>query len=624
MNDDTAWTLANIQNNSQISIISNLLHLQKHKMFSDTSAEWTGALKCLTPVRPGRKRRWNDDVSNQKKLILSHIDANRTKNYIAVSYTWEVPHYIESSSGSYLIELKGDTSVSRSRVRDSVLDRVTAYIRASDESIHGFWIDQECITQDDREEEKTLAINSMEHVYRQSLFPVGLLSVCIESVDELTTLGCVLQQKKPPQSRVPNIFRLLDKIFSDPWWERMWTFQEDYCSSYRMELLIPHSPSLEKMKREFGGLGRLKNDLCVKSSILREKATGVAKTYRHHQDYESLCRKILERAGKYNIQLSKIDRSGNTTIDKPMSPVIFSNVIRREAKIQSDRLAVIANCCGYPIRLNTKIQKEESASLSLAMLAIYLLNGEILRNGVNDTLADSTIADFLNNHALRNIQLPDIAQRLTFLKQCRLKNVVLTEAGIKTPGHLWRLGKIVRWIRPHGRSKKRIPDLEDLARHLEDGRLGRRYTDMAINIREYIEEVKDRASNDSTFAGMYKDLMGKEVIEAMKRPNSLRLASIVSLEEPSRYSPYCGIFVSQEDRPWTENESYAFTSMAAGNTTCDGVERHVSLEVQMLSPTTNGAPQLVVKRWINGLIFYSWKENPEHNVIFPWPKSFTG
>ncbi|KAF9889727.1 hypothetical protein FE257_007033 [Aspergillus nanangensis] len=625
MENDTAQTLADIQDHSRISIIPSLLHLQKYKMFSDTSAEWVEALKWLTLERRGRKRRWNDDGSDQRKLILSHIDANMTENYIAVSYTWEVPRYIESSTGSYLIESKSDRSVSRSHVRDSVLDRVIAFIRASNDHIGGFWIDQECIAQDDLEE-KTLAINSMEYVYRRSQFPVGLLSVCIESEDELSTLKCVLEQDEPPQYRVPYVFKLLDKIISDPWWERVWTFQEDYCSSYHMKLLIPHSPSLETMKRRLGGFGRLKNDLCVKCSVLREKATKVAQMYLHSLYYRILCKRILERAGKYNVQLSKRDVSGNLTIDKPMSPVIISNVTRRKATIQSDRLAVIANCCDYPIRLNTQRLEQGRGSLSLAILAIYLLNGEILMNGVNDTLTarNSTITDFLADHALRAIQPPDIQQRLTFLKQCRLKDVDLTKAGIKTSGHLWKLGKILPEIPPRGRSKKGTPDLEDLQRHLEDGKFGAKYTKMAINIRKYIREVEDRGSNGPTFGGMYKDLMGKEVIKAMTRPMSLRLACIVPPGEPWQSSPYCGIFVSQAGAPWTENPSYVFTSMAAGNKTHDGVERHVSLEVEMLNPKTNGVPRLVVNRWINGLIFYTWKGNPEQDVIFPWPESFTG
>jgi hypothetical protein len=63
-----------------------------------------------------------------------------------------------------------------------------------------------------------------------------------------------------------------------------------------------------------------------------------------------------------------------------MLPTIFSDVGKRGTTIESDRLAIAANCCGYSVRLNTAKLRDKHCSLSLAMLCLFL-NGEIFTNG---------------------------------------------------------------------------------------------------------------------------------------------------------------------------------------------------------------------------------------------------
>ena len=66
-------------------------------------------------------------------------------------------------------------------------------------SVRGFWIDQECIDQDN-EAEKQRAVQSIEYVYSYSAFPVALLSVLFESEDQLKNLVYILRRSNPPRN----------------------------------------------------------------------------------------------------------------------------------------------------------------------------------------------------------------------------------------------------------------------------------------------------------------------------------------------------------------------------------------------------------------------------------------
>lgn len=80
-------------------------------------------------------------------------------------------------------------------------------------SVRGFWIDQECIDQDN-EAEKQRAVQSIEYVYSYSAFPVALLSVQIESEDQLKNLVYILGEvihsgmRKGTGSAPSSAFRL--------------------------------------------------------------------------------------------------------------------------------------------------------------------------------------------------------------------------------------------------------------------------------------------------------------------------------------------------------------------------------------------------------------------------------
>lgn len=647
MQADTSSTLATIRRETSSSIVSALLDLQEHRKYDDRTYDWIKNLEViyLNASGGGYKRRWDDEVvaSNYGKRLLwrRRVDANDlSQKYIAVSYTWKPPPKQPSSHDAYLVQSREGTYADSNRVRDQVLDRVIAYAnyrQARGTSVRGFWIDQECIDQEN-EAEKQRAVQSIEYVYSHSALPVALLSVRIESEDQLENLVYILRRKDPLRNEKRDLVRgalnLLDYIISDPWWERGWTFQEDYCASTKMCLLIPHSSSLKELKETNHQMfGKLEGELCITSTDFRSQATKLCMEYRKSPEFKHTCERILDRASKYNVQLLELDNEGKRTIRQSMSPIIFSNVGKRGITFESDRLAVIANCLGYLVRFDTHEIERKGYSLSIAMLALFLLNGEILMNGPDNSQSAlrSNIFDYLRSQSLRTFQTPDINQKLTFIKSCRFADVKLSEEGILTSGHLWRLGKIVedpRSTRPPPRGDDyqlnayQRMRLGQLARHLGSGECGSCYDYIARAIDEYLDQDERWGNRKSTFSKFYKDLMAEEIVKAMddRRSPRLRLGSLIPQDYGGTDS-YSGVFIREAGHQWTDETAYVLTAVCPAENRKDDIEKHVSLEVELLgSPKSRGPKRLVIKRWINGLFFFD-RNSPITEVVFPWPES---
>ena len=248
--------------------------------------------------------------------------------------------------------------------------------------------------------ERDIAIHSMDVLYGLSKYPMALLTVEIQSEDELSLRADVLEGKFVDQSekgrqrldlvksnKARKAFELLNRITSDEWWMRGWTFQEDYRASVKMKLLVRHGARISTMKKSarmtylFGGLD---NELCFNSTTFREETTRFYRAFEQtcSQQQWHICKRIVERAAKYTVTLRNDSRSSDGPIFMPMSPTIFADISVRRMKTDEDILAIAANCCSYQLRLGTRSLQHNTQSLSIAILALCLLNGEImLENG---------------------------------------------------------------------------------------------------------------------------------------------------------------------------------------------------------------------------------------------------
>jgi hypothetical protein len=310
-----------------------------------------------------------------------------------------------------------------------------------------------------------------------------------------------------------------------------------------------------------------------------------------------------------------------------MSSTIFADVGRRNIRDAPDILAIAANCCDYSVRLKTLSLKDTKCSLSLCILALYLLNGEILRNNKDDrSLLSGDIFEYLKTQSLDNFDPPVEDKKLAFIKNCRFVDVKLSPDGIITKGWLWKLYKEIdtsdfasnppfdrkrssNGLRPHERSRLRQLTSElGLDRH----------QDLVNDLEAYLDEDSRGEEQEERSSKYYKDLMAKELVRAITEGKTIQLGCLLG------QNPYRGIFICESSAEECPKESYVFSAWKPRKRSNDKFgerrnEKYVSLEVNLVESTLLGLPHLETKRWINGLCFFDG--SPPRDVVFSWPVS---
>ena len=139
-----------------------------------------------------------------------------------------------------------------------------------------------------------------------------------------------------------------------------------------MDLLIPLAPGVDNTS----DLSSVPGELHASASDLRKHATLFILAYKntHWKRYRASCDRMLGIIGKYNILLPG---PGDGLVC--MSAKILADIGERDITEPWDVLAITANACGYDRRLNENSLVKEKRSLSLCLLALLMLNGEVTR-----------------------------------------------------------------------------------------------------------------------------------------------------------------------------------------------------------------------------------------------------
>ena len=648
MLEDTHRTLGDIRDRFPNGLVSELLKIQKHQAVGTKWLEWAKNPVCLCrePQKPNRKRK-----RGVESALLSDESTTfrRTprfgKDYIAVSYTnvaSESEQETRATGGYRIIGSTHGNVAAPTKVRDRVLQRALSY--ADYRGVRFIWIDAECINRDDQDEHE-IAMQSMDLIYSFSKHPVGLLTKPIKTLEQLGLLQRLLHSDFVKYSGGPNppvldtemsvetaskIVDLLDYITSDKWWTRAWIFQEDYRSAMKMTLLIPRSPLLSGNRTE-GEMCSIPGELQVNSVVFHEQSTLFCLALLHKkgkkwQNGYSKCANILGKAGKYNLLYQHGFLAGQGSARRAMSPFIFTDIGNRDILVAPDLLAIAANCCNYSIRLKTKNLESTSHSLSMSILALYLLNGEIIMNDKHDgNLLDHDIFGYLQQIALDSFDPPVKDQELTFIKRCRLVDVRLMPDGIKTKGRLWRLHKAIDTdgLKSRAQPERETPNglnryQRSLLRQLCVELQLQGYDTLAEDLDEYLDDDMDGKWSP---AKSYKDLMAETIVEAIRQRMTIHLGCLVGRNS------YRGIFVTD---PATKTPPYVFTAWSragSGGKISDRMqtERFLDHFVSLAVDATDvgkALPRLKTRTWINGLCFFEGE--PLRDVVFTYPKSLTG
>ncbi|KAL6910134.1 hypothetical protein GGI43DRAFT_389416 [Trichoderma evansii] len=669
--DDKGKSLREISREHGTSIISQLVDIgsernqERHAKF----LPFIRRLQCLQLAGKGTQ------------LRRTAIDAFSQREYVALSYTWTPSKHEDACHGQYCVEGWDDHHLKPSTVRNCVFDRVRSYMRHA--QVQLVWIDAHCIRQDTcgvaacshgRCAQKRDALQAMDLVYQLSEHPVALLARPLQTAAELDLLARILSGKlvngkyrfrlSTTDYEANKALRLLYEITRDDWWGRAWTFQENYRGGQRMRLLIRHGPSLERQKQSHRRIfGKMPGELCISSVTFATQATRLCLAFdRAKLSSDDSCQveDVLRAAGRYRVMLPE---------SSAMTPRVVGDIEERKLLKPWDRLAIIANCCQYPVRLDYESLSKQGCSLSLSVLAMCLLNGEILDNSNNrsESVASLKMPGFLEKMLFQAFSAPeDDTKPLTFNKGCRLTDVKLTADGILTKGHMWKLCRIIDtstfgrkmpWIaNSSGRLKlnqrKRLLQLALCLNKLKQFPLAQR-------IDQYLaDDASSDAGDDyASFTEMYFHHMAAELAAAIKARRKLRLGSV--WDPTGATEPYRAVFVwsdtdededededecEDEDMDEDEDESgyeyededeeedevrlppaYVFTSAwsrneGSGTHDTNDIDRQVSLEVDFEEPPNGGGvPHFRVRKWLLGMCFFEGCSRTE--VVFPWPRA---
>jgi hypothetical protein len=615
--DDRLTKFEDIPALRRSSVVSELRAIQKHAEPVEKAHEWAEDLVCL--------RHEASHGSCLRKVLNGALQ----HRFVAVSWTRQPSAREDSSPGRYSVmsprRVKSGRTVEQRdmlNLRNSVLDRTVKYLKAHDIDI--FWIDKACIDQANPIKQVE-AIHSMDLVYKNATQSVGLLSSPIYASTGAQLLTCLDGDLSFEDGAgdfhfchdiraetIPKMIHILEDLVGDTWWGRAWIYQEEYLSSLRMDLLIPVKSGVRVPER----YGVIAGEFCVQATRFREQATIflLACFATEWERYHVSCAAMLSKIGNYSITLKRTN--GGL---KPMSATIFADIKRQGVENAWNTLAITANRCAYRTRLNVQSLVDEGRSLSLCLLAQFLLNGEIIACGVNHNRADRKLLQHTIDGVLHQIQpviedLPISTKGLTFLKHCRLPPVEFVSRGLKTVGYIWHLPKhanvhtndfdLAKLSEARRNHLERYPwesrELEVLASRLKQGQ----EFFLAAKLCAYLDK---RRNNITSPALDYMDLMACKLFQAIDRGLQLRLASL-----PGQCAS--GIFIP---RRWELSQSMnVLTTWQSPQEVSGEAGNAVSLRVSLRASRV-----VIPTRWINGMVFFS--RNEHETVIISWPLSWT-
>lgn len=575
--------------------------IQTSRIKRDEASVFVRDLECLHLVD------WGDTFKFEKDCINAfEVDC------AIISYPWNQPGNEPEVAGSWFVE-----DDRRSKVPNYVWRRAADYMRG--EKVEYLWIDAECIAQENSEA-KAKAISEMDWLYHHGSHPFGMLTRVVEEEIELHVLAQILQGedfslKKGNTAEAWPAIRLLGEITSDIWWTRAWIYQENYHGGKRMDLLMPHGRELETLKAEYADLfSDLKGELIINSVQFSGALTDLCSAFIRSNPprfQKGVASQIISRAGRYSTLL---------TTQSSMSPTIIADIGKRHVTNHPDRLDISANCCSYNIRLDRDVLDRERHSVSVAILVLFLLNGEIFCETSPTTKSpfDLTVVEFINRYAFKKFSPPFQPYELTFNKSCRFVEPSLAGDGVHTCGHLWQLCRRTIKISCEQAKKWHTPEatLWGLQKYMEKYE----YKKGLLNEHQIAYRLKELRKQSPQFPSHeYMWKMVKTLADALKRGSTLRLGFLCNSRKPGR-SPPTAVFVCPNEAMDRHGPSFVFTSFRVKKTS-DGpgyndVDKHVSLQVDVRN-TGELPPRLSARAWMHGLWFWTEAAQP---VMFPLPR----
>jgi hypothetical protein len=386
-------------------------------------------LRFLTLLDPQPQGCGLDEV--HLRLTPPH-EYTEKQEYVAVSYTWQQTRLLTAAFSNRIPTYKiwgTDTQRYDPKCSQLVIHRACHFAQTKLKRVL-FWIDQECIQQDDPDDVET-HLQAMHEIYRRSRFTVVLLSRMIDSVPMAAGLYPFIQGDADVLDKLLSSDDCRDRelclvalqlLAQDRWFSRTWTYQERFFAT-ACHYAVPLSPVLginahtsrtlglddwyipernivafsDKAKNFGHGNNEhfkidmrrpLESNCTCKTAILtfmrlvkfKFEASRSVNYKIHLPGFESFGIKSMGTSSYRELERANAQRSAAEEESDRIQGIfetvnhVFSDMEACDNALVSDRVSIFANVCQFDWTLQTVRFREEKISYSTCILALLLLN----------------------------------------------------------------------------------------------------------------------------------------------------------------------------------------------------------------------------------------------------------
>lgn len=425
-------------------------------------------------------------------------------HYVAVSYCWppqqtDIQGNLVETARNYTVR-DLDGTIRPNRALDDVLDRAVDV--ANTFGLRMIWIDQECLPQPPQDtfspykEDKELGIQAMDIVYNRAFVTAGLQDVKLSDQTQLDTiLKLASDANKGGRPKCMSgyhelglIVDFLDRVSRDRWYTRAWVIQEAISAGDNLSLVFRRGPDI-LCSSQF----RMANDRrgLPEHSLESERRDSASEIicimvheFRHIVEAAKLFlqQTAFSHVGEYLV-LNVVTRPAEKVVRAAelLHPVFWKpqhfnfkfaafgiNIFgirpttdaagaltllkSRQCSYNEDRIAIMANMCGYELRYSPKAMAEYCDSLRVALLALSMLNGDMSLL-VPEAYSDTRVRDDMENQELKLLRSIrpgwihpfDIDSRALHQVTVRGFNIPRTQArdrargAVRIPAYFWKV-----------------------------------------------------------------------------------------------------------------------------------------------------------------------------------------
>jgi hypothetical protein len=317
---------------------------------------------------------------DEKMLTLTDVDdLADCAHYVAVSYSCADMRDAVYTGPPFSIRTKDGSRPPR--CPPALLQRVIEY--TWDKGLRYFWIDQECIDQADADDLET-GMQAMDIVYENSMDSVAILRTTITEQRHCDALGSLIafDPHTAGPTHAADVLEILELITADVWFQRAWTLQESSSGGTGMTITLPCASGIE-VPSELRHRMFIDPNEHVEFS-LDHLVVSVASWFESGLpgSSENLSAEMALRLELWQDKWARLLPTGTLDFeaDGLMNICLASEALWhmsiRENSVVADRLAIIANLCGYETRLDTMKLDKLGYGFSICVLVLAMLNGD--------------------------------------------------------------------------------------------------------------------------------------------------------------------------------------------------------------------------------------------------------